>query len=437
VATTVDIDHRFAGRMEEGRMNRLAGLCLRLCLAVFPVLLGASAGHAATPLLPLCSWAFEATGTGITNIATPDTNAAYWVMPLDTRNWASMVIRGVYPRARFFNFSTYTATGGAISTITDADISPDAGSTNPFATATATASTQPQTYTVTIGAGAPGSANVLQVAGSQLIFVVYRVYVPDAGLNRTGGVSVPNVSVVGYDGRTRTLRPCPFAAAETSLGNMIIQLAASRFADAANFLQPFLEAANQRGLITGICNPASPGPATVIFGAPTLNPNFFPDPQAVYLETPSFCYQANKIVIVRGKAPVFPNTYAGGTIFEPAFDGQIQVRYWSLCNNNSVVPYPVIACQADFETKRDAAQFYTYVISADQAPPTWLPPDATWLQWGDTSVPKNLIFRNILRQNFEAQGAYMPVGVFCDEMLFVEQGWQGCFAAAGITVALQ
>jgi hypothetical protein len=76
-----------------------------------------------------------------------------------------------------------------------------------------------------------------------------------------------------------------------------------------------------------VCNPASPGAAPVLFGAPTLNPEFFLDPQATYLETPGFCFRANTIVVIRGKAPVFPNTYLGGSIFQAAFDDQIQVLY--------------------------------------------------------------------------------------------------------------
>jgi hypothetical protein len=338
---------------------------------------------------------------------------------------------GTYPRVRFFNFSTYTATGSAISTIFDADIQPDPGSTNPFATPVANG---PHNYTIQIGAG---SANSLRVAGSQLIFVVYRVYAPDAGLDRAGGAGVPIVSLVGHDGRVQKLRPCPFAAAESSLGNMIVLLATSRFVGAANFLQEFLIAANQRGLITGICNSATPSPLPVLFGPPALNPNFFANPQTTYLETLGFCFQANKIVVVRGKAPVFPDTYLGGSVFQPAFDGPIQLRYWSMCNNDSVIPYSVIACQADFETKLDNNRIYTYVVSNDQVPPPWLPANATWLQWGDTGVPKNLIFRNILPENSKSVGDYMPTGVFCDEALFIEQGWQGCFTAAGISLTTQ
>lgn len=413
-------------------MNVLIRICVCALLAASSAFFGVSTSHAAGPVLPVCSWPFEATGTGLTNIATPDTNATYWIMPLDTRRWATMVIQGRYPQARFFNFSTYTETGASVSTILDAEISPDPGSTNPFATA---AANEPYNYTIKVGTRATGSANTLKAGGSRLVFIVYRIYAPDASFDRTGGAGVPNVSLIGYDGNVRKLQPCPFAAAESSFGNMIVLLSAAGFADAADFLRTFLNAANQHALTTGTCGSVISGSSPILFGPPTLNPNFFPDPPATYLETPGLCLQPGRVLVLRGKAPVFPNTYLGGSVFQPAFDGQIQVRYWSLCNNDEVIPYPVIACQADFQTKLSADQFYTYVVSADPAPPTWLPVGVNWLPWGDTNVPKNLIFRNILAVNLTPAGAYQPMGVFCDPAVFIEQDWQGCFAAAGIAVA--
>ena len=35
------------------------------------------------------------------------------------------------------------------------------------------------------------------------------------------------------------------------------------------------------------------------------------------------------------------------------------MRYWSMCQNDRVIPYPVIGCQADFATLRDQTQSYT------------------------------------------------------------------------------
>ena len=116
-------------------MNWLTTLFTRVCMAALFASFGAAVSQAATPLLPVCSWPFEVTGQGVTNVATPDTNATYWVMPLDLNRWRGMVVHGQYPDARFFNFSTYTATGSFIDTIFDAKIAPDPGSANPFAEA--------------------------------------------------------------------------------------------------------------------------------------------------------------------------------------------------------------------------------------------------------------------------------------------------------------
>jgi hypothetical protein len=221
-------------------MNLWARICASALLVTVVNLFSASVGWAAAPVLPICGWPFEATGTGLTNIATPDTNATYWIMPLDTRRWVTVTIQGRYPQARFFNFTSYTATGAPISTILDADVAPDPGSTNPFATATGSASGD---YTIRVGASTAGSTNILNAGGSRLVFIVYRIYAPNFSFDRTGGAGVPDVSLIGYDRSVRKLQACPFAAAESSLGNMIVLLAAAGFADAADFLEPFLDAA--------------------------------------------------------------------------------------------------------------------------------------------------------------------------------------------------
>jgi len=270
--------------------------------------------------------------------------------------------------------------------------------------------------------------------------VVYRVYAPDGhflardalegthqGADRTGRVGLPTVSLKDASGNTRDLQPCPSADTEASLTSLVALLRTNGLSDAADFLQQILT--SQLPLVPTHCTPN--GTAAVSFAPATLNSDFFRNPLTTYLETPSLCLAAGDVFVVRGKAPVFPNTYFGGSVFDPAFDTQIQMRYWSMCQNDRVIPYPVIACQPDFATRRDETQFYTYVISNDPEPPAWLPSGATWLPWGDTSIPKNLIFRVTLPQG--SPTAYAPVGAFCDETVLTSQGWQACFAAAGLS----
>jgi hypothetical protein len=112
-------------------------------------------------------------------------------MPLDTKVWKAMVIRGVYPEARFVNFSTYSAIGSLVDSIIDTEIAPDSdGSEN---------------YRIQVSPNAGTSGNNLQLGGSRLAFIVYRVYAPDQNRNRRGGVDLPAVTLVATDGNERTL----------------------------------------------------------------------------------------------------------------------------------------------------------------------------------------------------------------------------------------
>jgi hypothetical protein len=326
-------------------MNRLRTLFARVSFAALFAGLGAATSHAAAPILPVCSWPFEVTGQGITNIATPDTNATYWVMPLDLSRWRTMVIRGRYPNARFFNFASYSATGSLIDTIFDEKIVPDLASANPFTEPTPEVAGND--YTVTMGAANAGSGNFLDSGRSRFAVIVYRIYLPRQDLDRTGGVGVPAVTLTDFSGNPRTLKPCPLADAETSLGNLIFLLEAAGMTDAAKFLGQIRTLVNQSPL--GTCSPNQAGPDAVTFSTAVPGVNFFPNPQTTYFQTPNLCFRPNQILVIRGKAPVFPNTYPpppqGGSVFQPSFDTQIQLRYWSMCNNLGVLPYPVVACE--------------------------------------------------------------------------------------------
>jgi hypothetical protein len=411
---------RFSG--EGNLMKRDCFSCLSIVVLIAVLLLLTAIPTAKAQSLPLCSWPFEVTGRGLTNVATPDTNATYWVMPLDTRRWKTVIIDGEYPEARFFNYTVYESDGTLVDSRVDSSISPNPGSENPFAVRVDPRSHK-NTYTVHISRNAGGSD--LHLGQSRLEFLVYRVYAPDKTFDRTGGADVPEVTLESFDGGTRKLRSCPFADAESSLANLIILLRVNGFTDAANFLQGVLMTANQLRFGPGSCPSGQPAPAVVGFEVATLGADFFPNRETTYLETSGFCFQPNKALVVKGRAPVFPDTYNFGSIFDPAppfpEDSVIQARYWSMCNNDRKLPYPVVACQPDFATKivpdqhNPAIYTYTYVVSADPAPPAWLPDNATWLPWGAIDIPKNLIFRIILPQDTSTLPRdYYPQGKFCE-----------------------
>jgi hypothetical protein len=377
-----------------------AGSAIRVIKTVVLLTALASPAVDAYAQTPACSWPQEITGTGDANLYFPDTNATYWVMPFDPTKLQTMTIKGTYPEARFFSFTTYPATGSSvIASIIDANIAPNYGSSNPFATpAPPAANPGASQYSITVSATNPGSGNYLKVLGSGVTVVVYRVYVPDHDLDREGGVKLPDVTITTSGGQTSSLMPCPLAEVTTT--------ALSAEAAATLACSSAMTFVSQSG--SGI----------------------FPNPVTTYYRAENLCLQPGQVVVVRARAPVFPDTYNGGTIFQPAIPGVIQMRYWSMCTNDETEHRPVVTCQPDHATKLDGDGFFTYVMSNDQYPPSWLPSDVTWLPWGATTIPKALVLRNMLPVNFTLSGDYFPQGAFCDKKLFIESGWQACFAAA-------
>ena len=176
------------------------------------------------------------------------------------------------------------------------------------------------------------------------------------------------------------------------------------------------------------------------------------------------------MIVVRGKAAVFPDTYNGKPVWQPPGQfAKVDMRYWSMCNNNQEKPYPVVQCAADFQTLVDDQGYYTYIVAAtdDGKAPAWLPAGTTWLPWGSKTARNILIFRNMIPApsfhqsvqdalaagctfdnsttpvpygNIAAasdcaagiMGPYHPVAVYCDTQRLIDQGWQACFADAGV-----
>jgi hypothetical protein len=402
-----------------------------------------SAAQNSTP----CAWPYELSPYAAGNWAWPDTNARYWMMPLDSQ-WVSMTINGIYPTARYMSFVTYD--GAVINAvhdgIYDTEISPDAGSLNPFVTPGSGGA-----FTVTVTRGAQNGANTIHI-GSASGWVIYRIYLPDDGQSSTGGVSLPNVTLADGSGNTQTLMPCSEV---------------NKYADTTALVNQFYPFSP---------NPIVPASSSdqLLFAPPAQPPAILaPNPDNKYVGMFPGAYQPGRIIVIRGKAPIFPDSYNGGPVWQPSStsnSGSIQVRYWTMCINDSNPPYPVVQCMPDVQAKLDASGFYTVVISDDRIAPSWLPANANWLSWGDEQQNKFVFYRNMLPadgfqysvQNAIAQGCtypldfpnspdpaavkqaatctqsvmgdYYPVAVWCDKATFLKSGWQGCQQAQGGTL---
>ena len=400
---------------------------------------------------PTCAWPFEWSPYGLGNWLFPDTGNRWWYMPIDAK-WESLTIRGVYPGARFFSFATYDNAPIATALadhVYDAEIAPDPESINPFDPA-ASYTAGSKSYSVTVSRGEVRGDNVLQLH-AKTGWLLYRLYLPNAGLGSMGGVPLPSVTITDAAGGVTPLKTCPTVNRQSELTAM----------------QPMIVPAALENP-----PPIPPVPDHIWFAPlPTPPVRLLPNPDNKYMVSYFMSdFEPDRIMVIRGKMPAFPDTYRGAPVSQPApgFSG-IQIRYWSMCLGALVSPLPITGCAVDAETALDEEKFYTVVISNDVLRPDWLPLESVWLPWGDEQMfPKTIIVRNTLPSpgfgqsvqqaiangcgvefNFPTppsrtsiteagkctqtvMGDYYPVAVWCAKGVFIQGGWKACFDEAGI-----
>ncbi|WP_242676823.1 hypothetical protein [Rhodococcus sp. ABRD24] len=385
---------------------------------------------AAEPLDPLpCAWRFMSDGEKL-NAAFPDTNAAYWVLPYALGPRDTIELSGAFPAARYFSLNTYGTDLDTIDTLRDNQISADPGSRNPFAEADApTPPPQGRSWQATLVPGpADHGRNEIQAltpGTAPVGFLIIRIYVPDDPASLSGGAALPDVTY-RLGGSTVPVQPC------------------SRTLDPGAHSGPLADAARMgvNQAIEGAAAGAIPGNSPEArFVNPSSTSGLFPNGDNKYIGA-ALTYQPGRIVVVRGKAPVFPDTRNGA----PPTDPDQQVRYWSMCQNDLVSPYPVVACAADYQTRVDTDGYYTYVVAAPVDLPPALDPTVTVLPWGSTDVPKKvLILRNMLpTKDFYpmsiqasqasdsdpsvSMGDFYPIATYCAATTFADHGYRSCFS---------
>lgn len=359
-------------------MHSVVALIVRLG-CVLAIAVGFAGPVAADPPdSPLCAWRFMSNST-VLNVAFPDANSTYWMMPYALGPGDSIELSGTYPAARYFSLNTYGTDLDTVDTLRDNQIAPDPGSANRFVDTSAASlpAAQQRWHARLVNGPADHSRNELQAVasgqGTPIGFVIVRVYVPTDPGSVSGGVPLPEVKL-SIAGAEVPSQPCaqPFDPAAYT----------GPVADVA-------EAAFDRA-IAAAASGAFPGNAPeATFGNPASTSGLFPNGDNKYIGT-RISYQPGRLLVVRGKAPTFPDTRAGQSPTDPS-----QVRYWSMCQNDLRSPYPVVACAADFQTALDDSDYYTYVVAAPADLPANPDPGVTVIPWGSTDVDKVLFLRNM------------------------------------------
>jgi hypothetical protein len=388
-----------------------------------------------------------------TNSAFPGTEITYWGAKFSTPPGAVLSLRGRFPHARYSSFNAYENNGASASSLSDRQIRPDRGSGNPSLPG-ADRWASKRSYSITVkGEATPGrpARNTLyaeQVPGTYQD-ILYRVYVPDRGRNRSGGTGVPKPVLRLADGRTLQ-------------GQALCNELNSNHDYSGNLLstQTYQTLLNSPGKDPAT-NPALPGfrfqKYFNLFNVLAIYRNEAAQQQA-WETNPleegtqynnndarymigAFSFQFGEVLAVHGRMPTTPRTLNGNRRTRAG-----QLVEWDMCTIQSLVTTKTYRCLFDEQVPmRTRKRHYLILVSKAEDRPSnarrecgvaWLPADPEGDGAGRTDSGQ-LLTRNILpspgfRQSIwdvpspfdakETMGGFYPKGAYMDREAFESKG---------------
>jgi hypothetical protein len=425
-------------------MNRIKGIALSGALAVSGLAYGGDESSAETAQTPTsnplslitmtdfsgpeaegfhnCFWigpvSFESY-----NIAYPDEGAVYWGSSFQLPDNAShLEIEGNYPNARYMSYNAYDKLSQPTDALLDADIVASSGA-NPFAQADKSGGK----YIIKVvasAAPADRAQNTLYLGSAELrndiLPLILRTYVPAEGTDYTGGAGLPSVTLVMKDGSRladeamcKALNSPAPGSPERRLPTVVI------------------EGDTYRQLVSGPGTPAGfpasePAEWVKFWGGDVNISRYLKDQQ--YFEKAVAGSAAGTWPKRSGFYANIHNDYIGTYVDEnfgellvftgklprtPAngwdiTSGDYDLRYWSMCTNESIVTTRYADCVYDSNVALDSDRNYTIVVSKAGNRPTNATAECgvTWLDWGErgdgAGNPKSghINIRNMLGDNF-------------------------------------
>jgi hypothetical protein len=369
------------------------------------LMLGMPAAARAQGLDTTCQFTLTRLDSTTTNVLAVDTNAVYWGGTYAALPGTRIRIEGEYPHSRYISWNVYDAAARPIDALSDVQLLPDPGSSNPFLRG-ADRTVAQRSYTAFIEVGprpAQPAPNTLYTGDSRGGTFLYRVYVPDAGRDQKGGVPLPSVTLESADGsgarfkaeQCRELQ-APYAQ---PLNDLIAGLPG--LPDPTNDGEgyPGRNPPNWR-LFQNLCSSAvdilldnENGEAfQEDAGARCGNgPGFLSNRDIAYVFAPT-SRGFGELLVLRGRAPTFADTRSGPAVMP---SGQ-QLRYWSFCQYEPATQR-VIDCRSDDRVSVGPDGRYTIVVSTAENRPAGARPECgvTWLAWGPQTQGL-LIYRHML-----------------------------------------
>jgi hypothetical protein len=333
------------------------------------------------------------------------------------------VFHGRYPATRYFAFHPNDIDLNNLETLRDRDLEPDAGSVNPFLEVVSDAEDHYYTATLEFSAKPENPAANTSYVGlrkdgstaNRFVMNLLRMYHVDAGDGPgSGGVPLPALSIYNAKGDlTRHFEECDLFAPGL----------------------PEMRTAKVFPALPVIDHRASNPPAwstSSSFNAPS---DTLANADVQYLGT-HYSQRFGNLFVVRARFLTAPDTRGGESPAEPGK----QVRLYNICNYN-FWNGGAVQCLLENQLRRDAADYYTLVISSEENRPVNLELEAaTWLDWGPY-LDGQLQYRFVYRENPYVQAIaaaadgesidpgmqpYVPVAAPCEKALFEREGWRGC-----------
>lgn len=357
-------------------------IAVRAWLGIAAAMLGAAvtfpASATAAAIDQTCVLALTKNDPSILNAFYPDEAANYWAGTYQAIPGTRLRITGRYPHARYSSFNVYDNSLRPLDAVADFEFAPDPGSSNPFRLG-ADRNAEPRDYTGFIeftappaqpapntlyaGSGRDGAANY---EGTLL----YRVYMPDGGLDDTGGVGLPTVTLESVSG---TQRPPRSVCEALSKPTTDAGVQANANADGLPVTKP---ANTFTAPVPGYVYAPHSNPPVWNRAIGTENAGALATSDNSYLAArTSRAY--GRVLEIRVKLPTFPDTRSGIDVMPTS-----ELRYLSLCQNDVATRY--VACRSDDRTVLDHDRFATYVISSPGDRPANARSECgrTWLPWG-------------------------------------------------------
>ncbi|HKY91390.1 MAG TPA: hypothetical protein VJM11_10140 [Nevskiaceae bacterium] len=401
------------------RPRRIAAAALLLAA------LACTGAHAAPSSLEVgCPWV-DGSDVETKNTGFPDANATYGIIwiPVNPGPSVEYVIRGKYPKVRYFGFQSYDGfrPGNLIDSLPDARIRSNEGAA-PAANPAVLPDNGGYTYTYEVrikyakppANPADREPNVLYAGldserGALVKQVVYRTYLANPGSNRLGDEPRPSVTYVGPKGEI-DLRQTPETAR------------CEQLKEGTNSLTTFP--------VLGMAN-AQPKWKPVSGAGQYV---YYPNGDINYLKALIAARNAD-LVLIRSKKP----TTAGLPGQGPA---NPNTRYWSLCQNE-LNTSKVVKCLADREMTVQGDGTINVVISTPAKKPSNARPESgfDWLPHGDADEAvagfRQLLANPAFAGNYaksvaqpnapvgDTLGEWAPLITYCDRATFDSMANQG------------